>query len=484
MSAPEAAVFSNEVASAALVKQEKDSTTASPISRRTPERLVPVENPTLSTTPTGSPVLDHTLEPPSVPVSHVLYDSSGISPPTSPLGTPTSPTSPTPSTTSSSSAVSSLSPSTPPSMLRRLNVRRRSDGDEGVRSSVRGAPDSDTDFEGMLSSFAGWQLQSRPGTPAAFSNKHSFTRTVSAVKRQQDGIRKVVESLEKELSHVHDKVSESLRVSTQQLMRTRELVANERKNMEKRHESTAYNITSLETKLNTAQRHIATLQAQHAADKDLIEKLTHEIAALWNHQEDIGGRLHRAEETEQHVRQLADRLRELMREIEQRDCEARRGLSMVPTLQEELAGTDFYESIGSEAEADAASSSNGIQLYPTEAELDTTPPKNGVYLYLLKTLVLAVFSVGRSLGALLLFLGAMCVRRVATRVVQSARGVVASITSFGFRCARVMVTLARLLAARLISWLVIALIVSAVAMLYHRVAGSPRDSPIWDALAA
>ena len=116
-----------------------------------------------------------------------------------------------------------------------------------------------------------------------------------------------------------------------------ELISSERKNMEKRHESTAYNIGSLETKLNKAQRHIATLQAQHIADKGLIDQLVNEIAALWDRQEEIGGRLQRAEETEQHVRQLAERLRELMREVRERECEIRRGLStVIPTLADEL----------------------------------------------------------------------------------------------------------------------------------------------------
>ncbi|KAI0657553.1 hypothetical protein C8Q70DRAFT_934897 [Cubamyces menziesii] len=311
-----------------------------------------------SPSPDG-PVHIEPSTPPSKPlemseVDNVGLASSPVSKPASPVSkpassvlpaTPAPPASPASSTTSSVSSVSSLTPSTPPSMLRRANVHYRAAARLASPEPVDGGnPAPDEDFEGLVSSFAGWRLQSTPATPASFSSLRqvapddaSFTRTVSAVRRQQNDLKKLVESLENELAQVHSKVSESLDTSTNLLLRTQELISSERKNMEKRHESTAYNIGSLETKLNKAQRHIATLQAQHIADKGLIDQLVNEIAALWDRQEEIGGRLQRAEETEQHVRQLAERLRELMREVRERECEIRRGLStVIPTLADEL----------------------------------------------------------------------------------------------------------------------------------------------------
>ncbi|KAI0323576.1 hypothetical protein GY45DRAFT_1341349 [Cubamyces sp. BRFM 1775] len=72
-------------------------------------------------------------------------------------------------------------------------------------------------------------------------------------------------------------------------------------------------------KLNKAQCHIATLQAQHIADKSLLaNEITH------------------TEETEQHVRQLAEQLRGLMQEVRERDREAHQVTMTIPMLEDEL----------------------------------------------------------------------------------------------------------------------------------------------------
>ncbi|KAL7279726.1 hypothetical protein ACG7TL_006133 [Trametes sanguinea] len=269
-----------------LLKDEEGGATGTPVSDVKPRGPAPsASSATLNpVTPDGSPVLSPTLMSAKNSTLPVIYESPIL--PTS-ISLPESPTSPTSSTTSSISSDSPHTPCTPPSILRRARVHRGPGGEDRSWQTIDRLdgdpePDTDTEFEGLLSSFAGWWLQSRPATPAPFSEKRcqyapegtlGFTRTVSAVKRQQDRIKKLVESLEQELAQVHDKVSDPLRVSTQLLMRTQDLIVNERKNMEKRHESTASDICALETKLNTAQRHIATLQAQHIADKGLIEQL-------------------------------------------------------------------------------------------------------------------------------------------------------------------------------------------------------------------
>ncbi|OSD01990.1 hypothetical protein PYCCODRAFT_1468255 [Trametes coccinea BRFM310] len=427
--------------------------------------------PQQSTTPAGSPGFDLASKfsstslvaaSPAVPVLNAL---------------PVLP--PSPSDSTSSSSVSSLVPTTPPSMLRRLNSRQSSGDHEEDTRAHSGAPESDSDFEGMLSSFAGWQLKSRPGTPATSANRWlrstndrnaGFTRTVHVVKRQQDDIRKVVESLEKELLCVHDKVTESLHASTRMLLRTQELIANERKNMERQHESTANDIRSLETRLTRAQRHIATLQAQHIADKGLIEKLANEIAVLWDHQDDIGCRLQRAEETEQQGRQLAGKLRELMHEIQVRDHEARQDLSTVlPTLQEELARNDFAPSA------------------PTETKPVVLAHNPGVMAVVkLKSIVSCVYAGVKYIGTMLFFLGLAALHRILMGGLRSGLALVSvAARIFDYHCAVVIVVWARFLATRLLITIVVACIVVATSsILYQRLAPPRRESPIWDALAA
>ncbi|KAI9061948.1 hypothetical protein FKP32DRAFT_1677577 [Trametes sanguinea] len=235
-------------------------------------------------------------------------------------------------------------PSTPPS--------------PSTPSSANAPAESDGELKNLLSSFAGWQLHSRANTPSPpyrqrrstpFLNDTSssyeddsrtdasFNRTVVVVKKQQKELRKLVNTLETELFDVREKVSHSLRTSTDLLMRTQDMIVKERRNMEKQHEFTADSIQSLESKLNKAQRHIATLQAQHIADKGLIDQLANEIAVLWEHHQDIGTRLQCAEESEHQVRSLADKLKVLIDEVRARDLDVHQSLAAVlPTLEEEL----------------------------------------------------------------------------------------------------------------------------------------------------
>ncbi|KAI0325703.1 hypothetical protein GY45DRAFT_1374555 [Cubamyces sp. BRFM 1775] len=423
--------------------------------------------------------------PPPEPLSVVDSDSFEFAaslPTMSPVipTTPAPPASPASSTTSSVSSVLSLTPSTPPSMLRRLNVHRRGAAPEPADSGTvepadSGAVEPDDDFEGLVSSFAGWRLQSRPATPAPFSGvRHAvadsanFTRTVSAVKRQQSDLKKLVETLETELSQVHNKVSESLDTSTNLLLRTQEMISSERKNMEKRHESTAYNIGSLETKLNKAQRNIATLQAQHIADKGLIEKLANEIAALWDRQEEIGCRLQRAEDTEQHVRQLAEKLRELLYEVRERESEVRRGLSSVmPSLAEEL---------------DSAQPSVRSNAVTTASHKMCE---------LLWDIIAKVFRVQAGvwhLASQSLLAGVICSSRAVVSGLQTGNVVITVIAAAAakpFKSPAAVMIAARtfhFMKHLLVPFVIAMLIYAASSLMSGRAAQSRGDSPIWDSL--
>ncbi|KAH9887575.1 hypothetical protein C8Q73DRAFT_794584 [Cubamyces lactineus] len=146
-----------------------------------------------------------------------------------------------------------------------------------------------------------------------------FLRTFTEVRRQQDRLQGVIDRLEQELCSVQDRVSESLQRSVGLIRRTRELIAKERQAMEKQHALAADNISVLENRLRQAQRHIATLEAQHLTQNGLIEHMAQEISALWLHQEAIGGRLEHAEMCEEHVRVMANRLDEYMHDMTMRE---------------------------------------------------------------------------------------------------------------------------------------------------------------------
>ncbi|KAI0667018.1 hypothetical protein C8Q78DRAFT_994414 [Trametes maxima] len=201
-----------------------------------------------------------------------------------------------------------------------------------ARQRTRSPSSDDSSMTNLMSSFADWRLESPPSTPASTVKKEldrspevtnsSFTRLASEVSRQQDGLRKTIDVLEHEIMLVRTQVSSSLERSTQLLLKTQQSIISERKMMDRQHEIVANSIQVLETKLATAQRHIATLQAQHLADRGLLEKLSNEITSLWSRQEDIGGRLRHAEESEEHVRSMTDRIRELVHDIESHDIEA------------------------------------------------------------------------------------------------------------------------------------------------------------------
>ncbi|OSC97459.1 hypothetical protein PYCCODRAFT_1471865 [Trametes coccinea BRFM310] len=168
-----------------------------------------------------------------------------------------------------------------------------------------------------------------------------FIRIASEVRRQQVRLEKTITSLEQQIDDVRKHVADSLQKSADLLSRTQKSIVNERKAMEKQHEIAADKITALENRLLQAQRHIATLQAQHLADSGIIERMASEISVLWLHQEAIGGRLEHAEECEQHVQFVANRLKDYMDDITVRELGLSQGESAARlTLAEELIAHD------------------------------------------------------------------------------------------------------------------------------------------------
>ncbi|KAJ3001371.1 hypothetical protein NUW54_g2560 [Trametes sanguinea] len=196
-----------------------------------------------------------------------------------------------------------------------------------VQSSSIRAPKGDSDIDVLLSSIASWHIGSpasattnTPSTPSPSPRRrHStadvdvtFGRIFSAAKADQDELRNRVDGIETELSDIRDTVCETLRISSNLLMRTQEFLKRERQHMRRRCDSVANSIRVLETMLSDAQDDTATLRAKYRADQGRIERMTNDIATLRDRQEDLGNRLERTQGYERHLCVLADRLREIL----------------------------------------------------------------------------------------------------------------------------------------------------------------------------
>ncbi|RPD78433.1 hypothetical protein L226DRAFT_292528 [Lentinus tigrinus ALCF2SS1-7] len=94
-----------------------------------------------------------------------------------------------------------------------------------------------------------------------------------------------------------------------------ESILRERRSMEKTNETAADGLLSLEQKLARAQASIATLQAQHSADKQAMELMANDIAEVLAIQEDMGCRLQRLSESHQSISDKADHTRNLLTEL-------------------------------------------------------------------------------------------------------------------------------------------------------------------------
>ncbi len=85
--------------------------------------------------------------------------------------------------------------------------------------------------------------------------------------------------------------------------------------MEKTNETAADGLLSLEQKLTRAQASIATLQAQHSAEKEAMESMANDIAEVLAIQEDMGCRLIRLSESQQCIYDTAGHARDLLTEL-------------------------------------------------------------------------------------------------------------------------------------------------------------------------
>ncbi len=120
---------------------------------------------------------------------------------------------------------------------------------------------------------------------------------------------------------------------------------------------------TLEQKLARAQCAIATLQAQHNADKSAMESMANDIAEVLSLQEDMGCRLDRLDESEQSLRLTAGKTRELVTDLAEDHPSC--GQSAFRTLADELDVS---------LPSPLASKSKTLLVPDTEVEYDTLSP--------------------------------------------------------------------------------------------------------------
>ncbi|RDX40596.1 hypothetical protein OH76DRAFT_1490149 [Lentinus brumalis] len=121
------------------------------------------------------------------------------------------------------------------------------------------------------------------------------------------------------------------------LLKTQAKVSHERRTMEKTHMVAADAIQSLQQKLANAHRDIATLQAQHLANKGLMEHMANDVAEVLSVQEDMGCRLVILEESEQKIRDTAEKTQELVSDLHASLQGRNTEYTTTTTLAEELA---------------------------------------------------------------------------------------------------------------------------------------------------
>ncbi|RDX47418.1 hypothetical protein OH76DRAFT_1484772 [Lentinus brumalis] len=200
-------------------------------------------------------------------------------------------------------------------------------------------PESDAEFAPLVDSFSSWKLGSAPATPGlrrftkvarrtpdmhdddrSFLSQDiafpaNFLHTVRQVERVQAQLDKRTTELEEEMANLRTEFATSVRTSKTLLLKTQATITSERRTMEKAHEGAIDSVRPLEQKLARAQCAIATLQAQHNADKSAMERMANDIAEVLAIQEDMGCRLERLDESEQSLRLTAGMTRELVTDL-------------------------------------------------------------------------------------------------------------------------------------------------------------------------
>ncbi|KAL7279725.1 hypothetical protein ACG7TL_006132 [Trametes sanguinea] len=164
-----------------------------------------------------------------------------------------------------------------------------------------------------------------------------------------------------------------------------------------------------------------------------------------------------------------------MQEIEDHDCEVRWGLlTVLPSLEEELAGTSFHFAVPGNDGSVATSARNG---------------EYGMYRFIAKTLasirflLATLFSIGRVVVLRAIDSIAFLFRAIVS--VSSAVLTFLLIVAMVFNLRRTVLFALHSSVMRFIAALIIAMFVGKVIhFLYQHVVGPSKDSPIWDALVA
>ncbi|KAI0682048.1 hypothetical protein C8Q76DRAFT_804429 [Earliella scabrosa] len=198
----------------------------------------------------------------------------------------------------------------------------------------------DDDIAPLLSSLAELQLHSKPTTPSrgrltpggytapvsedmvpaedAESNaalSRHFFKTIKGMLRTQTIIDKRTVELESELARLRAQFVESVKTSRSLLVKTRETIVQERRDIARAQEGACDTVKALEQQLAKAQVAIATLQAQHLANKEAMDSMSNDIAAVLSIQDEMGRQLERLDECEQKIRHDVHSTRERLAEL-------------------------------------------------------------------------------------------------------------------------------------------------------------------------
>ncbi|KAI0744907.1 hypothetical protein C8Q76DRAFT_688181 [Earliella scabrosa] len=164
-------------------------------------------------------------------------------------------------------------------------------------------------------------LQEAPTDDIGFGDRNgdtvlvprSLVLSIRRVQRMQTELNNRTTDLENELYALRAKFASSVQTSKSLLLKTQETITKERRNMARAQEGAVDTMQSLNQKLGKAHLAIATLQAQHLADKETMERMATDIAEVIAIQEEMGSRLQWLDECEQSLRVTAEQTKGLVR---------------------------------------------------------------------------------------------------------------------------------------------------------------------------
>ncbi|RPD67640.1 hypothetical protein L226DRAFT_577076 [Lentinus tigrinus ALCF2SS1-7] len=170
----------------------------------------------------------------------------------------------------------------------------------------------------------------------------SFAKSIRGIQRTQTLLDQRTTELEKEFASLREELSTSVTTSKSLLRKTQETISKECRTIEQAQLVSTDTVQSLEQKFNKAQLAIATLQAQHRADKEAMERMANDIAEVLAIQDQMGCRLLRLGEAEESILKDTRLTRGLVSEL----SDGAVSLSPQPdvraaTLADELFGDDI-----------------------------------------------------------------------------------------------------------------------------------------------